>query len=272
MRNSIFILLALCLSIPTIAQDTTKTETTTRKRVPNLTEEIANLTRTPLGEGDLRLELWIQYTVEERGRTRSGRIYFSDESTAIAWIDDLARPKSFFFRASPTEPIITVIPSINQGTQLTESMMKAMGFISDSSEQVKYSSGEDAAISQILGRECLGASCESDGKVWTMWTCGKSEIKREERGTVSRGVEIWALNQTTINPIKSAIIEEGAFVLGFDSEGYEFRVLDWGFEGDFVIALDNIMVNVPGRDLNQVAKEYVEELERKKEEEGQKED
>lgn len=67
------------------ASDTTST--TKRKRVPNLMQEIANLTRTPLGEGDLRLKLWMQYTIEERGGTRSGRVYFSEEDAAIAWID-----------------------------------------------------------------------------------------------------------------------------------------------------------------------------------------
>lgn len=262
MRNTLLALLAFCFSVPVSGQDSTTV--TKRKRIPNLTQEIANLTRSPLGEGDVRLKLWLQYTVEESGRSRSGRVYFSEDRSTLCWIDDLARPKSFFYRESPETPIITVVPFIKQGTQLTESMMKAMGFISEDKELVRYEAEKDSTI-QILGRECHGSVYAKGEEVWTMWTCGKSEFKRDEREAVRRGVGIWASNQTTIDPIKSAIIEEGQFVLGFDKNGYQFRVLDWGLEGDFVIALDEIMVNVPGRDLNLVAKEYVEELERQKE-------
>jgi hypothetical protein len=262
----IAVLLTLSYSPNSLAQVETDTTTTTkRKRVPNLMQEIANLTRTPLGEGDLRLKLWMQYTIEERGGTRSGRVYFSENDPAIAWIDNLSRPKSFFYRASPDSPIVTVVPSIKQGTQLSENMMVAMGFISEEIDPIEYTVNKDAATLDILGRECEGAVYSDASKPMTMWYCGKSEFKREERDVVWRGVGVWARNQTTIEPIKSALIEEGQFVLGFDKADYKFRVLDWGMDGDFVIALDEIMVNVPGRDLNQVAKEYVEDLERQKE-------
>ena len=66
--------------------------------------------------------------------------------------------------------------------------------------------------------------------------------------------------------ISSAIINTGEFPLGFNFESYEFRVLEWGFGSDFVIALDKMMINIPGRDLNQVAKEYSEKLQREKQE------
>ena len=37
--------------------------------------------------------------------------------------------------------------------------------------------------------------------------------------------------------IKSATISEKWNVLGVDEDGFEFRIVEWGFESDMVIAL-----------------------------------
>ena len=99
-----------------------------------------------------------------------------------------------------------------------------------------------------------------------MWTTDKSDLQKLDRKLLERGLEFWFRNQANKPFISSAIINTGEFPLGFNFESYEFRVLEWGFGSDFVIALDKMMINIPGRDLNQVAKEYSEKLEREKQE------
>ena len=70
---------ALAISHYSTAQDEKDQK---RDKLAELSEEIANLTRTPMGEGDLVLKNWIQYSIEERGRNRYGRIHFSSEDSA----------------------------------------------------------------------------------------------------------------------------------------------------------------------------------------------
>ena len=236
----------------------------TRKRVPNLTEEIENLTRSPLGEGDLRLEFWMQYTVTENGHSRSGRIFFSEKDSAFAWTDDINRPNSFFFKKSHASPILTIIPSNNNGTQLTDEVMQAMGFINNTFPSIEYKSTKDAEETIILGRICKAYTYHLEDQNYTMWTAKKSDLQKRERRLLSTGLEFWFRNQQNKTFISSAIINDGQFPLGFNYQSFEFRVLDWGFESDFVIALDKMMINIPGRDLNQIAKEYSEKLEREK--------
>ena len=76
MRYSLFIILSFCLITQSFAQEDSDNDSLKNDRLKNLSLEIANLTRTPLGEGDLVLKQWVQFTVEERGKTRSGIISF----------------------------------------------------------------------------------------------------------------------------------------------------------------------------------------------------
>lgn len=242
-------------------------DTKTRKRIPNLSEEIANLTRTALGEGDLRLELWMQYTVTENRRSRSGRIFFSDKDSAFAWTDDVTRPNSFFFKKSPTSPVLTIIPLSNKGNQLTDQVMEAMGFTNHTTPSIEYTSNKDSEETIILGRDCKASTYSGDNANYIMWSARKSDLQKRDRKLLERGLEFWFRNQASKPFISSAIINSGEFPLGYNFESYEFRILDWGFEGDFVLALDKMMINIPGRSLNQVAKEYSEKLESEKLEE-----
>lgn len=253
MNYRILLVLMVALSISNFSNSQEEKDQK-RDNLAKLNEEIANLTRTPLGEGDLVLKNWIQYSIEERGRKRYGRIHFSSEDSAVVWFDDIDRPKSYFYRATHTSPIITVIPSINQGTQLTEELMTTMGYSSVGIEPVIYELKDDAVSKDIVARPCEGAVSEN----CIMWICPKSELKKAERRALKRGVELWLSTLAGHTNLKEAVIKDSWIVLGFSEEGYEFEVFDWGFEDNFVVALDNIMVNIPGRTLNQVAKEYYE--------------
>ena len=256
---------SLAISHYSTSQDEKDQKDQKRDKLAELSEEIANLTRTPMGEGDLVLKNWIQYSIEERGRKRYGRIHFSSEDSAVVWFDDIDRPKSYFYRATPTSPIITVIPSINQGTQLTEEMMTTMGYSSEVLEPVVYELKDSADSKDIVARPCKGAVSEN----CTMWICPKSELKKDERRALKRGIVIWLSTLAGHSDLKAAVIEDSWNVLGFSEKGYEFEVFDWGFEDNFAVALDKIMVNIPGRTLNQVAKEYYEKhLEEEGKEEG----
>jgi len=267
MRLTIIVFLSFLSATQGFSQTTLdSSDTKTRKRIPNLTEEIANLTRTPLGEGDLRLELWLQYTVTENGRSRSGRILFSEKDSAFAWTDDVTRANSFFFKKSHTSAILTIIPRSNKGTQLTDQVVEAMGFTTKTTPHLEYNKSKGSEETIILGRDCIASTYSLEGENYIMWSAGKSDLQKRDRKLLEKGLEFWFRNQPNKPFISSAIINSGEFPLGFNFESFEFRVLEWGFEGDFVLALDKMMINIPGMDLNQVAKEYSEKLEREKQE------
>ena len=260
MRYSLFVIISFCVFAQSFAQEDANTDSLKNDRLKGLSIEIANLTRTPLGEGDLILDQWIQFTVEERGITRTGILHFSKEDSAVVWLDDVNR-SSYFYRASPSSPIITVSTKSNQGTQLTEEMMLAMGFIRSDTVITNFHLHEDAPEIEIIGKTCLGATSEiteENTDFTTVWVCKKSDLKKNERRLIKRAIEIWCTNQTAHPKIQTAQFEEEWNILGISESGFEFKILDWGTEGDFVIALDQIMVNIPGRDIKQVAKEHHE--------------
>ena len=117
--------LLLCLiSVGCWAQ----TDSTKNDRLRELSTEVANLTRSPLGEGDLILKQWVKISVEERGKTRTGIIRFTEGDSASIWQDDMNRSSSLFYRPSPTAPIVTIVPGIHQGTQLNDDLMAAIGY------------------------------------------------------------------------------------------------------------------------------------------------
>ncbi|MBM72000.1 MAG: hypothetical protein CL847_04365 [Crocinitomicaceae bacterium] len=254
-------LLFFSLAITSVTAQKVELDSAKNDRLNTLSQEIANLTRTPLGEGDLILKQWVQYTINKKGQNRSGIIHFSKDNSTVVWLDDVNRETSFFYRETNSSPIITVSTKSNQGTELTHDMMVAMGFLKEDLKPTKYEILDEAPVLEILGRLCTGATSEiteENTDVTTFWVCKKNELRKEERRILKRAIETWCSNQTSYNRIQSAQLSEHWNILGVSEEGLEFRILDWGDEGDFVLALDQIMITKPGRDLKQIAKEHYE--------------
>lgn len=264
-------LLFFYLAITSVKAQKVELDSSKNDRLNTLNQQIANLTRTPLGEGDLILKQWVQYTINKNGQNRSGIIHFSKDNSTVVWLDDINRKTSFFYRATTSSPIVTVSTKSKQGTELTHEMMVAMGFLKEDLKPTKYEILDEAPVLEILGRLCTGATSEiteENTDVTTFWVCKKNELRKEERRILKRAIETWCSNQISYNRIQSAQLSEDWNILGVSEEGLEFRILDWGDEGDFVLALDQIMINLPGRDLKQIAKEHYE----KNMDESQKED
>jgi hypothetical protein len=262
--SSLFILLFLNFNSDIYAQDA-------KKRLPSMAEEIANLTRVPLGEGTLIFENWISFSIEVKGKKRNAKLYYSDNNTAFCWFEDLNNTKSFFFRETPNSPTLTLIPSIKQGTELSPAMMKAMGFTEEEGDAVIYKIDKEADSSVIKEITCKAATTSFENIEYTLWVSNIKKIKRSERDMLSRGLRFWFSNRPGTSARSAANIEESWIPLGFNFESYEFRVLDWGSESTFTVVKDDLMINVPGLDLNAVAKKYVEDLNKEKESKMNKE-
>ncbi len=253
----------LCLGLALSFCLFSQKDSTKSSRLANLNAEIANLTRTPLGEGDLILKDWVVFTVSERGKTRTGRMHFTNNDSSFIWFDNIETSNSYFFRASKSSPIITIIPGVNHGTQLTDEMMVAMGYFNNTLQSTPYSILKNAPVLEILDRECIAATSElteENTDFTTFWVCEKGEVKNAEKELLRKAINAWCSYQTTHTRIKSAKISEKWNILGVDEDGFEFRIVEWGFESDMVIALDKIMINIPGRDIKQVAKEHYEKI------------
>jgi len=263
--SACFLLFLLNANSDTFAQDA-------NKRPPSVADEVANLTRLPLGEGTLIFENWLVYSVNLKGKKRTAKIYYSDNHPTFCWTDDLNNTKSFFFRDSLNATTLTLIPKKKQGTELSPAMMKAMGFTKEKRDKVIYKLNKEAEYTLIKDHTCHAATSLFEDIEYTMWVADRKKIKRSERKMLGRGLRFWFSNQQSA-AMSSGNMKESWIPLGFNFEGYEFRVLDWGTEGSFSVVKDDFMINVPGRDLKEVAKKYVEELNRKKEEsEPQNED
>lgn len=236
------------------AQDTL----TRNERLKMLADEIHNLTREPLGDGDLVLDHWIDFSLTSKRQTQIGRIYFSASDSAFAWTEDATNTKSVMFRKHLNSPIYAITPGTGYGTTLNEELMTAMGY-DELNTFIRYESDKKLDSELITGRECFPSIDDST----TVWIAHKSELKKNERFVVKRGVELWASNATQYNQIRGYLVDENFFALGFDYDGKEFRVIDFGAEGDLVLALDKISVNIPGMDLNKLAKQQAEEAAKK---------
>ena len=85
-----------------------------------------------------------------------------------------------------------------------------------------------------------------------------------------RGLPLIFKNQTRTPFLSSAIIKSSWIPMGNNCDSYKFRILNWRLDGDFKLEQGEIMIKISGLDLKQVAKQYVEDLE--KENSLQKED
>ncbi|HIK67778.1 MAG TPA: hypothetical protein EYF95_07395 [Flavobacteriales bacterium] len=257
----------LSFFLSSLAQDST---TTQNKKLPSMAEEISNLTRKPLGDGTLKFENFIMYTVEESGKSRAGKIYFSDNHEAVVWLEDLNHEKSLFFRASQDSPIITITPSINQGAEISPKMIKALGYSRNTESTKVYIIDKKSPLDTIANSECQPAIAMLEESEHTMWVAAKKSFKKPDRLMLERGISLIFNNQTRTPFLSSAIIKSSWIPMGYNCDSYEFRILNWRLDGDFKLEQGDIMIKILGLDLQQVAKQYLEELD--KENSLQKED
>lgn len=243
-----------------LAQEDTNTQSIV---LPSMAEEISNLTRAPLGEGTLHFENLIMYTIEDRGNSRAGKIYFSEDHEAVVWLEDLNRDKNLFFRATASSPIITITPSINQGAELSPEMMKAMGYSENIKPREVYLIDSERPLETIVNLECQAAIAILDESEHMMWVAPKKSFKKAERIMLKRGVNLIFKNQTHTPSLSSAIIKESWIPLGYNYASYKFRILSWELDDEFKLEQGNLMIKIPGLDLKQVAKKYVEDLKKK---------
>ena len=253
--------------LSSLAQDST---TTQNRNLPSMAEEISNLTRKPLGEGTLKFENFIMYTVEESGESRAGKIYFSENHEAVVWLEDLNHEKSLFFRASQNSPIITITPSINQGAEISPKMIKALGYSRNTESTEVYIIDKKSPLDTIANSECQPAIAMLEESEHTMWVAAKKSFKKPDRLMLERGISLIFNNQTRTPFLSSAIIKSSWIPMGYNCDSYKFRILNWRLDGDFKLEQGDIMIKILGLDLKKVAKQYLEDLD--KENSLQKED
>ena len=251
----------LFLFLSSLAQDSTATQ---NRKLPSMAEEISNLTREPLGEGTLKFDNFIMYTVEENEKSRAGKIYFSLDHEAVVWLEDLNHENNLFFRASQDAPIITITPSINQGAEISPEMMQALGYSENIESTEVYIIDKTSPLDTIANYECQPAIAMLDETKHTMWVATKKSFKKTERLMLKKGLRLIFKNQTRTTFLSSAITKESWIPLGYNCNSYQFRILNWGLEGDFKLEQGDIMIKILGLDLKQVAKQYVEDLEKEK--------
>lgn len=267
MKTVLFITSFLFFFLSSLAQDSTTTQT---RKLPSMNEEISNLTRRPLGEGTLKFENIIMYTVEENGKSRAGKIYFSENHEAIVWLEDLNHEENLFFRASQDSPIITITPSTNQGAEIAPKMIQALGYSRDTESTEVYIIDKKSPLDTIANLECQPAIAMLDESEHTMWVAAKKSFKKPDRLMLERGIGLIFKNQTRTPFLSSAIIKASWIPLGYNCDSYKFRLLNWRLDGDFKLEQGDIMIKILGLDLQQVAKQYLEDLD--KENRLQKED
>ena len=267
MKIVLFITGFLFFFLSPLAQDSTNTQ---NKKLPSMAEEISNLTRRPLGEGTLKFENIIMYTVEENGKSRAGKIYFSENHEAVVWLEDLNHEENLFFRASQDSPIITITPSINQGAEIAPKMIQALGYSRNTESTEVYIIDKRSPLDTIANSECQPAIAMVDESEHTMWVGAKKSFKKPDRLMLERGIGLIFKNQTRTPFLSSAIIKASWIPLGYNCDSYKFRILNWRLDGDFKLEQGDIMIKILGLDLQQVAKQYLED--RDKENSLQKED
>ncbi len=233
----------LSFFLSSLAQDST---TTQNKKLPSMAEEISNLTRKPLGDGTLKFENFIMYTVEESGKSRAGKIYFSDNHEAVVWLEDLNHEKSLFFRASQDSPIITITPSINQGAEISPKMIKALGYSRNTESTKVYIIDKKSPLDTIANSECQPAIAMLDESEHIMWVASKKSFKKPDRFMLERGISLIFNNQTRTPFLSSAIIKSSWIPMGYNCDSYEFRILNWRLDGDFKLEQGDIMIKILG--------------------------
>jgi hypothetical protein len=149
-------------------------------------------------------------------------------------------------------------------------MIKALGYSRNTESTEVYIIDKKSPLDTIANSECQPAIAMLDESEHTMWVAAKKSFKKPDRLMLERGVSLIFNNQTRTPFLSSAIIKASWIPMGYNCDSYKFRILNWRLDGDFKLEQGDIMIKIIGLDLKQVAKQYLEDLD--KENSLQKED
>ncbi len=230
--------------------------------------DLMRLTMVPLSEEPLEFRGHLAYELSRSGQSSVGELRWDFEGKALMWTDVLNSEGNCTVRLSPATPLATLGLKREEGNFMTEQMMVMAGFWGEDSEPRVLKAEKNAEPTAIMGKECLPWSGKEGKSRVTVWMADVSQFSWSEAEieATRNAATSWLHCRPNASELRNLELPAGVPLKAAwgmpDEEGtlpFSMQVLTLNPSAPFTLDAPNLWMHVPGRDINQVAKEMKEQ-------------
>lgn len=226
--------------------------------------ELVRLTMVPLAESPILMRGMASFEFQSSGKTTLGEFRWN-ENDQLLWTDDVTL-RSQMSLWMEDQKLAAYNLETQQGSFWPEAMVDGSGLLPSSSERITLKASKTESNLQFRDWTCLPYEGKLDKDRVMVWMA-EEEVAGFDAAMASAYREAfmkWARLRVGHPVVQRILITEGIPVaLSWGTkEGLtsHMKVVDLSTKARVEIDAPNILMLVPGRDINQVAREYKEKM------------
>lgn len=245
-------------------------------------EELIRLTQIPLAEAPLTFQGHLAYNLTRGTRTTVGEIRWESEHGMLMWTDQLDRRGQYSLRKSSDSPLATINLEYQEGSFMTAQMMEMAGFWSEKAPAAPRPLKADKKLEslEVMGHPCVAYSRKEGKDRVVVWVAAADafELNADQLDAFRAAFSGWMQYrpQTVLRnldlPAGVPLKVEWGIAADDGALPNALELVTLNAAAQFTLDAPNLWMQVPGRDINQVAKEMKEKAEAKTKAEGKPSD
>lgn len=237
-------------------------------------EDLVRLTMVPLAKAPLTFEGNLVYELTSPRGTTMGELRWGNEGDCIMWTDALDKKGLYTVQLDPRQPLATLTMMNSEGHFMTPQMMTmatywtAEGTPYPATRPLKLD--RKAAPDTILGRACFKHDVKVGKERATLWMAQAADAAdaagADTNASLRTAWSHWLRSRLASEALRGLILPEGVpmkvewGVPNQDGElPHAMTVATLNPAASFTLNAPEIFMHVPGRDINEVARELLEQ-------------
>lgn len=231
-------------------------------------EELIRLTQVPLADAPLSFQGHLACNLTQGGRTTVGEIRWEPEQGILMWTDQLDRQGNYTILKGPDSPLATVSMKNQEGAFMSPQMMTMAGHWSEEAPAAPRTLKADKKLEalEVMGHPCLAFSGKEGKDRVVVWVADVDAFELNvDQLDAFRNAFIGWMQYRAQTVLRNVILPAGVplkveWGMADDSGTlpYAMELVTLNAAAQFNLDAPNLWMSVPGRDINQVAKELQE--------------
>lgn len=231
-------------------------------------EELIRLTQVPLAEEPLHFQGHLACNLSRGARTSVGEIRWAQDHSMLLWTDQVDRHGQYTLRKSADAPLATIHLENREGSYMSPEMMTMAGYWSEEANKAPRTLKADKKLEpmEVMGHPCTAHSGKEGKERVVVWMTDAAGLKLDD--TQLEAYREAFAGWMTYRPDK--VLRNLALPAGVplkvewgvaDEDGAlpnAMELVTLNAAAQFNLDAPNLWMQVPGRDINQVAKEMQE--------------
>jgi hypothetical protein len=242
-------------------------------------EELIRLTQIPLADTPLSFQGHLACNVTRGSRTTVGEIRWESDYGMLMWTDQVDRRGQYSLLKSSDSPLAMLNLENQEGSFMTAQMMEMAGYWSEDGPSTPRTLKTDKKLepAEVMEHTCTAYSGKEGKDRVVIWVADASEfkLKPHELEALRNAFSNW-MNYRPDHVLRNVSLPAGVplkLQWGVADENGNLpnamELVTLNVAAQFKLDAPNLWMQVPGRDINQVAKEMKEKAASKAKAEGQ---